>query len=289
MQVWDRRTLARQRTLGFPDGVGSNNQVIFSPDGHQIIGSNDQNLTIWDARTGQTIKNLSMDKIWASCFALFFNKSGALLDCEVDGDNGQIVKLWDRFSGKRLWRFVNGTEVQKIIISPDHQTIAVSSFDSAWHQQVKLLNGQTGQLLWVVTPPHGAGAEMQAKAFSFSPDSRLLAMATPGNVLIIDIQTGRTIHTLPVQVRDLEYPNALAFSPDGTDLAVGTNGQDRTWVEGLAEESHNFGTLNVWNLRTGSVQMIRGYDGGVESLVFAPDGHTLWCNNTMTWDMRDLM
>ncbi len=291
IQIWDRQSLQQQRTLVFPTGIGDHNQTAFSPDGKYLAGSNDQNITVWDVNTGNIIKNFPLFRTgklpitWTSCFALFFRRDGALMDCEVGGDNSQIVKLWDHDASNQIWRFFNGTEIQHVLVSPDQTLIAIASFDPAWHFQVKLLNAQTGKLLRVFKPASSPLATMQAKVVCFSPDSRWLALAGPDAVTIVDMQTGRIIQTQRIECRGLEYPNALAFSPDGLRLAIGTNGQAATFLESLAENAHSFGTVSVWNLHTGKVQALPGYDGGVDALVYAPDGRVLWCNNVTAFDV----
>jgi serine/threonine protein kinase/WD40 repeat protein len=61
--------------------------------------------------------------------------------------------------------------------------------------------------------------------FAFSPDGRLIAYATPagqGSVCLADVQSGVPLHTM-AGLRTTVW--SLAFSPDGSRLAIG--GQDR--------------------------------------------------------------
>jgi WD40 repeat protein len=63
---------------------------------------------------------------------------------------------------------------------------------------------------------------------AFSPDGRLLALATVSSVRLVDPESGQEIATL--SDRDPVHPNAFCFSPDGRQLAVGTaSGSIQRW------------------------------------------------------------
>lgn len=72
-----------------------------------------------------------------------------------------------------------------------------------------------------------------------------------------NLNTGREIRTLTGHSADV---NAVAFSPDGQDIATGS---DDT-------------TIKVWNLSTGEeLGTLRGHSASVYAIAFSPDGQTL--------------
>lgn len=284
VQVWDRKTRRLEHTLVFPHSIGDNNRVAFAPDSRLVAGANDASVTVWNADTGLLLHNYPQPG--RPCSALFFDEGGALRNCGLDANTAEVVKLWDPVTGQQVWQFANEADVTAVVVSPDRRTLAVSSFDPTWHQQVKLLDARTGRLRRVVAPP--ALPQMQAQAVGFSSDGRQIALASSEAVVVLDMGTGRILQTLAFPAQDAAFPNALAFSPDGTHLAVGTRGQAATLLEKLGENSHHFGTVTVCNLNTGARRTMPGYDGGAESLQYAPDGGTLWADSQRVWDMRGL-
>lgn len=284
VQVWDRKTRRLEHTLVFPHSIGDNNRVAFAPESRLVAGANDASVTVWNANTGRLLHNYPQPG--RPCSALFFDEGGALRNCGLDANTAEVVKLWDPVTGRQVWQFANEADVTAVVVSPDRQTVAVLSFDPAWQRQVKLLDARTGRLRRFAAPP--ALPQMQAQAVGFSSDGRRIAFASSEAVVVLDMRTGRMLRTLAFPWQDAAVPNALAFSPDGTHLAVGTQGKAATLLETLAENSHHFGTVTVCNLNTGARQTLPGYNGGAESLQYAPDGGTLWADNLLEWDVRGL-
>jgi WD40 repeat protein len=152
-----------------------------------------------------------------------------------------------------------------LALSPDAKWLATSG----WHSdRVRLWNTQSGELVreWVVgrqtrvsfTPDSrqlifGRGSEFSFLDVStleisrrlrreiglypgevvFSPDGKLMAMEmSPGVIYLKEVSTGRTVAQLEDPHGDRS--NALAFSPDGTQLIVVA-----TWAS----------SVHLWDLR----------------------------------------
>ncbi len=95
------------------------------------------------------------------------------------------------------------------------------------------------------------------RAITFSPDSRLLAVASGIGVWIYDVSTSRELALLSGHEGGV---NTVAFSPDGTLLASGSGDQ----------------TVKLWDVATGhNIATLGKHGGWVHSVAFSPDGTTL--------------
>ncbi|MGW4967033.1 NACHT and WD repeat domain-containing protein [Nonomuraea sp. NPDC004186] len=110
----------------------------------------------------------------------------------------------------------------------------------------------TGRAVRTLRTPHGSALD----AMAFSTDGRYLATGAEGQVLVWDLGTGRQVSELEA----LHYViKALAFSPDGTKVAI------------------NDGSVGIWN-RTGGRRLMQFSDFDEKSPQFVhrdPDLATL--------------
>ena len=146
-----------------------------------------------------------------------------------------------------------------VAFSPDGRLVFVGGEDSSVH----VYNAATGRLVHRILAPQRGSSWPEVVAVS--PSGRQLAVAYPltaqdaaSAVSIYSTSTWRkqsTVMTLPqVQI------SALAFSPDGSRLAIG------------AED----GTSSVWSVDT--KQELVSYDGptaAITSIAFMPDGDSV--------------
>lgn len=124
-------------------------------------------------------------------------------------------------------------------------------------------------------------AETAVYAHQVSPDGRYLAVSTsPAGFQVIDLQT---MAQVPVSgVSGTIYPNAVAWSPDGTKLAIGMGASP---------------FLRVFNMAAGGSSItVSAAPDSIQRLAWSPDGarlaagsvlngatNTLWMYNTSTW------
>jgi WD40 repeat protein len=145
---------------------------------------------------------------------------------------------------------VNG--VDAIGFSPDGAYLYAAS--NMQIQQWDTSNWQTGIQL--------NGDQVGLGALTVHPRGTLLA-AVSDAVYVWDVWTGKLVQALDRMgsaADPLEYYTCLQFSPDGSLLAVGDE-------QGL---------IRLWNTTTWAVESeLKGHNGSVGGLAFAPDGTTL--------------
>jgi WD40 repeat protein len=100
-----------------------------------------------------------------------------------------------------------------------------------------------------------------AGGLAFSPNGKLLAVATFSGVLLWDTVTGTRVAELTPPAQDVDDVAAMAFSPDGKLLATGS--------------SYGSTPIQVWNLATRKPVLTPRYSGAVNGLAFSPDGKLL--------------
>jgi WD40 repeat protein len=102
------------------------------------------------------------------------------------------------------------------------------------------------------------GSQYDVFAVAFSPDGTTLASAGRNQAKLWDVVTGRFL--LDLKLRNTM--NSLAFSPDGSRLAVGSQA-----AFGFA------GGVDVYELEQGrGIRTFRGLMGQVQKTIFSPDG-----------------
>ena len=100
------------------------------------------------------------------------------------------------------------------------------------------------------------------RTVSFSPDGRLLAVASGTGVWLYDVKNPERFTLLPV-----ELVNAVSFSPDGTVLASGS--LPRSLSPGFG------GKITLWDVSSGSPTSTFAEPVGASHVAFSPDGRSL--------------
>jgi WD40 repeat protein len=294
IKLWDVASGREVRTLkGHADKI---NSVVFSPDGRTLasgsgnfIESRDSTVRLWAVATGKELRTLG--KFSSQITSVVFSPDGQTL-AAVGGMDEQ-VRRWNVPGGMELASLVErdtggaSSSLSAVAFSPDNRTLAASNqeqevvlWDLRTGRDLRALRGHASPVSAVAYRRDGkafaslgldakikywsiaAGRECRTladgNAFALSPDGKGVAVAENGGVKLFDPQTGAERQTVFVEGG---VPLALAFSPDGSQLAgAGFDNNVALWDAGTGQK-----------LRTLVAPTIQR----VFSVVFSPDGKVL--------------
>ena len=299
VSVWNVPTRALRETLKGHSAPAQ--EAVFSPDGRTLFTAGyDGSVIVWDLggarRLGKTFRYTSQADSAAT---------GSAVD-----PNGSIYAVSPRPDRVSLWNTVTRTPtgpalrgpvgyVRDIAFSPDGKHIAAAGsrhavvWDTATRKTIRVLPVGDHGASSVSFSPDGLtvaigrsdtfaalydlrtgrqtaklGGSWSITDLDFSPDGKLLATATlSGTVYVWDVASQNIVSSLSGAGVTL----AVRFSPrDGKLVAVGdSSGRVVFW---RLDPTHRF--EGAWAARPIG-QQLKGHNGGVDSLDFAPRGSTL--------------
>ena len=183
--------------------------LAFSPDGKRLASCGyDRMIRLWDVASGKALGVLREHT--EAVYAVAFSPDGTLL---ASGAADRSVKIWDLDTAVRLYTITEPTDaVLTLAFRPGTNELAAGGGDRRLR-------------IWEIGP-NAARAIRSAPAHSasvlrvvYSPDGRLLASTSSDReVKLWDAATGRQLSAIGPQS---DWSQALAFSPDGTQIAVG--------------------------------------------------------------------
>jgi WD40 repeat protein/energy-coupling factor transporter ATP-binding protein EcfA2 len=186
-----------------------------------------------------------------------FNSDGTIL---ATAGWDRTARLWDTTTGTVLATISQADLVNAVAFSSDNRVLATGSTDrtvTLWD----LTDPREPRRIAVL--PHSS----TVVSLAFSPVAPLLvAGATDGVARLWDLSGTPTS-------RDLVGDNAVAFSPDGRQIATS---RDRT--------------VRVWPVAGGEPRVLAGHTDVVRGLAFSPDGRlasTGVDRTTRVWDLGD--
>ncbi|HYH67029.1 MAG TPA: protein kinase [Urbifossiella sp.] len=198
---------------------GHVNGVAYRPDGKELASCDDAGAVIrWDAATRKETSRLRGHA--GAVHGVGYARAGDRL---ATAGADKTARVWAVADGAEVGRFEHPAEVRAVAFSPDGLLVATGCDDRV----VRVWDAATGRLRHTL-PGHRAGVA----AAAFRPGTAELVTADDGGeVRFWDAAAGKdlTAHDAPAPVggADEARPTAkagasLAFSPDGTRVAVGS-------------------------------------------------------------------
>jgi len=264
LNLWDATNGEKLQTLGrnvdysVPRPLSETDIVAFSPDGHTIVSTDYDVLTLWDAVSRRELRAIKGHGCRISTVA--FSPDGRTI---VSGCKGlsKTIELWDVVSGRQLKALKSNNIVTSVAFSPDGRTMV-----SGGNSPLKLWDVASGEELPTLIN-HGNFVG----AVAFSPDGRIIVSsgATASSMGSIDLNlklwdsaNGKELRTLSwynkIEFSD-DRATAIVFSPDGRTIATLHNDTIRLWDVDNGKE-----------LRTLSAHAIQ-----LTSVAFSPDGKNI--------------
>ncbi len=246
-RVWDVKT--GQPKFDSGNGGGGGRDLAFSPDGKTLAVAGYSGIQLWGVKVGRPTGNPLSPNSPAESSGMTFSPDGALL--ALARQNGTL-EFWDVKLGKVKATVQNHTgEIYWLGFSPDGQLLKAGgwSFNSTALWDLK--TGQQKKVFQLYGPD----------TVVFSPDESILAAIDSKDfvytILLQDVRTGATKANLPPADAN---PYRLAFSPDGTLLAV----------------VFSDNTIRLWDVKANQYQAtLKGHTDQVNCIAFSLDGSLL--------------
>lgn len=201
--------------------------IAFSPDGEYIASAAADQVTIWESKSGEIVRQLANDGTHIECLA--FHPEGTIL---ATGNLDTTVKLWNVKTGREFQTLQGHKKpIQCVAFSPNGMSLVSAGSNG----NLKIWELFSGRIVQSLTADTGAVLNI-----AFHPDGRSLAKAgKDGTVRVWDLEAGveRLVfrgHMSPV--------DGVAFSPDGQRLAsIGpVDGTVKVWD---LTRNHEFATF----------------------------------------------
>jgi WD40 repeat protein len=303
--VWDAATGKKQRQFKAPMGA---HHFVLSPDGKAILAAHQDNtVQLHDSTTLKTLHKLNGAKEGVGSLA--FTADGKTLAVYGAADKGAFIWLYDAATGKEKLKIrvpvaapdENGNvmipmvAVTGLSFSPDGRLVAATTD----HHTLALWDATTGKEY----PPIRAPDQKAIQGAVFTPNGRSIALDLAGedSLRLWEVASGkerRHYGKKPTNqggqgmggmgwgggfnggvMMPYTRPAAgAAFSPDGRLLA----------------QSRTNNTVSIYDLASGKeLSQFKGHQGGVETMVFAPDGKSMATGSRDTtglvWDLSKIV
>ena len=248
--------------------------LAYSPDGKTLtFGLTNGAIRYWKLQPHQSANKVEIEiKKESDVRGFSFSPDSQTI---VSSTNN-VTRLWDTITGENIKNF--NKSYSNPTYSPDGKTIAGNN-----DKFVFFLDSQTGLPVQHNGRQFDIKLYFQIKTFKYSPDNRLMAIATSGhnidlwnvksgdNIPYLDIKSGLTRYSLNGDKdqkeknydslgRDIRVINDLAFSPDSKTIASGSSDS----------------IIRIWSIESGKIiRYLEGHALSVKALSYSPDGKNI--------------
>jgi WD40 repeat protein len=245
------------------DGIAR--ALAFSKDGKILATGSDNEIRLWDAKTGKSKGILSGEvRAVGPVRSLAFSPDGKTL---LSGASG--VRLWDVAKLKELWA-ADIPDGNQPSVGFDSQGKALAlgrgkSSEDNRYETVYLHEAQTGKILFTLK-----GHDGEVGCMSFSPDGKsVVTTGRDGTIRSWSLATGN-------QLASISLPRArigsLAITPDSKAMAVGYKHSEANGSDSQPEAA----SVKVFDIKSSrELLTLTGKNNPIGPLAFSPDGTTL--------------
>jgi WD40 repeat protein len=257
----------RAELARFASVAGRMWSATFSPDGRQIVTTDDKAAQLWHAQSSRLLRTLSHgDTVYQ---AVYSADGTRLITAGGDG----TVRIWDASDGSLVHKLQHerhdGKRPRYGIVAASHDGRLVAAIDTVG-EVVHVWDAGTGT---PITELHNNAAELPALAFS--ADGRWLATGGGNDVRVFDTSTWTRALTIAGP-----HVRRLSFDPSGPHLVTGTaSGDVAIWAipsgtrmlhlremgepsagvggapaGGLVVAASRDGTEQIWDARSGALR-----------------------------------
>ena len=194
---------------------GDVHAVAITPDGRSAFSAgDDRKIIAWDARRGAVKREWTAHSLQIPTLAL--SPDGKTL---ASGSRDDSIRLWNASLGTQRDTLIgHHDDVMSVHFSPDGKTLASASYD----QTVRLWDVASGKAVRILQ-----GHTNRVFSVAFSPDGKRLASDGDSTVRVWEVSNGVAMGVISLGGvissdggKIPEIVSAVAFSPDGSSLAV---------------------------------------------------------------------
>lgn len=178
------------------DAFQQHENISFSPDGRYIASSSKEGTLLWDATTGECVKEMPSETIFAFCPD---NKR------MITGGTNDTIKIWSLDSGVCEKEIPLGESLNlDFMFCPDDKYIIIGDY---FYSKLYIYNSRNGVFVNSMENPHLIDAVG-------SSDGRWLVTETETHLNIWSIRWGIGTCHHQIEIKEHSYPNGLSISPD---------------------------------------------------------------------------